>query len=102
MGKVGGRSSPLGDKQRSLNMGKLLSGITAVVVGLGLSLAIVGCTGSTSTPAKDKMSSDKMGGDKMKDDKMKDDKMSGDKMKDDKMKDDKMKDDKMKDDKKDK
>jgi hypothetical protein len=67
-------------------MGKITAVIAAVLVGLGLSLAVVGCGSPTGT--KDKM------GDKMKDDKMKDDKMKDDKMKDDKMKDDKMKDDK--------
>jgi len=70
-------------------MGKLLSGIAAVVMGLGLSLAITGCTGSTPTPAKDKMAGEKMSTDKMGGDKMNTDKMGGDKMKDDKMKDSK-------------
>jgi len=65
-------------------MGKITAVIAAVLVGLGLSLAVVGC--GAPTASKDKMS------DKMKDDKMKDDKMKDDKMKDDKMKDDKMKD----------
>ncbi len=59
-------------------MRKFISGIAAVVVGLAASFAIVGCSNSTSTPAK-------MAGDKM-DSKMKDDKMGGDKM-DTKMKD---------------
>ncbi len=68
-------------------MGKAWQVIAAVVVALGLSVAIVGC-GSSTAPTKDKM-----GGDKMKDDKM-----GGDKMKDGKMGDDKMKDGKMKDD----
>jgi pentapeptide MXKDX repeat protein len=71
-------------------MGKLLSGIASVVMGLVLSVAIVGCTGSSPTPTKDKMggdkmmSSDKMGGDKMSTDKMGGEKMGGEKMKDNK------------------
>lgn len=69
-------------------MGKLLSGIAAVVMGLVLSVAIVGCTGTTATPTKDKMG-EKMGSDKMGGDKMSTDKMGGDKMKEDKMKDNK-------------
>jgi pentapeptide MXKDX repeat protein len=81
------------DKPRSFDMRKIGLVIAAAVVGLGLSLAIVGCTSST-TESKDKMGVEKMGGDKMKDDKMKDDTMKDDKMGGDKMKDDKMKDDK--------
>jgi pentapeptide MXKDX repeat protein len=59
--------------------------MAAVVVGVGLSVAIAGCSSSTA-PTKDKMTGDKMGGDKMSGDKMHGDKMGGDKMKDDKMK----------------
>ena len=71
-------------------MKKLLQVAAIAVVGLGLTLAAVGC-GSSPSSRKDKMGGDKMGADKMGGDKM-----GGDKMKDDKMKDDKMKDDKMK------
>jgi hypothetical protein len=64
-------------------MGKFKSAVAASliagVVGLGLGLSVVGCSNSTPSAGKDKMSGDKM----------KDDKMSGDKMKDDKMKSDK-------------
>ncbi len=63
-------------------MGKIWQLMVAAVLGLGLSMAIVGC-GSSTAPTKDKMGGDKMmSGDKMKDDKMGGDKMKGDKMKD--------------------
>jgi pentapeptide MXKDX repeat protein len=65
-------------------MGKIFSVIAAVVVALGVSLAVIGCGGSTGAP-KDKMGGDKMGGDKMSGDKMGGDKMGGDKMGGDKM-----------------
>jgi pentapeptide MXKDX repeat protein len=67
-------------------MAKIWKMIVAAVLGLGLSLAVVGC-GSSTAPTKDKM-----GGDKMKEDKMGHDKMGADKMKEDKMGGDKMKD----------
>jgi pentapeptide MXKDX repeat protein len=57
--------------------------VAAGVVGLGVSLAVVGCSSPTNA-SKDKMSGDKMGGDKMgakmDGDKMAADKMGGDKM----------------------
>jgi pentapeptide MXKDX repeat protein len=59
-------------------MGKVFSVIAAVVVALGVCLAVVGCGSSTNTP-KDRMGGDKMGGDKMGGDKMGGDKMGGDK-----------------------
>ncbi len=52
--------------------------VAAGVVGLGVSLAVVGC-GSPANPARDKMSGDKMGAGKMSGDEMSD-RMSGDKM----------------------
>jgi pentapeptide MXKDX repeat protein len=70
-------------------MSKLVSGIATLVVGLGVSLALVGCSGSSATPTKDKMAGEKMGSDKMGGDKMSTDKMGGDKMGGDKMKDNK-------------
>jgi pentapeptide MXKDX repeat protein len=70
-------------------MRTLFSWVAAVVVGLGVSLAVVGCGSPTASP-KDKMAGDKMGG-KMEGDKMGGDKMGGDKMGDkkDKMEGDK-------------
>ena len=69
-------------------MGKIWQAIGAVVVSLGLSVAIVGC-GSSPAPTKDKMSGDqmkdnKMGGDKMGSDKKDGGKMDGGKMDGDK------------------
>ena len=55
-------------------MGKVWKVIAAVIVTLGLSVAIVGC-GSSAGPTKDKMT-----GGQMKDDKMPDGKMGSDKM----------------------
>lgn len=57
-------------------MRKVWQVLAVAVVGLGLSLATVGC-GSSTAPTNDKM-----GGDKMKDNKMGGDKMRNDKMKD--------------------
>jgi pentapeptide MXKDX repeat protein len=65
-------------------MGKVWKVIAAVIVGLGLSVAIVGC-GSSAGPTKDKMP-----GGQMKDNKMPDGKMGSDKMGNDKMGGDKM------------
>jgi pentapeptide MXKDX repeat protein len=93
-GNVGGRASLLGSLQRSFNVKKFLSVIAAVIVGLGVSLALVGCSGSSATPTKDKMGGEKMSTDKMSTDKMGADKMSTEKMGGDKMKDDKIKDNK--------
>jgi pentapeptide MXKDX repeat protein len=56
--------------------------VAAGVVGLGVSLAVVGC-GSPANPAKDKMSGDKMGAGKMSGDEMSGDKMGGKKDKSD-------------------
>jgi len=70
-------------------MGKIWKVIAAVIVSLGLSVAIVGC-GSSTAPTKDKMP-----GGQMKDNKMHNDKMGGDGMKDGKMGSDKMGSDKM-------
>jgi pentapeptide MXKDX repeat protein len=55
-------------------MGKVWKVIAAVIVTLGLSVAIVGC-GSSAGPTKDKMT-----GGQMKDNKMPDGKMGSDKM----------------------
>ena len=55
-------------------MGKIWRVIAAVIVSLGLSVAIVGC-GSSAGPTKDKMT-----GGQMKDNKMPDGKMGSDKM----------------------
>jgi len=60
-------------------MGKVWKVIAAVIVTLGLSVAIVGC-GSSAGPTKDKMT-----GGQMKDNKMPDGKMGSDKMGNDKM-----------------
>ena len=60
-------------------MGKVWKVIAAVIVTLGLSVAIVGC-GSSAGPTKDKMT-----GGQMKDNKMPDGKMGSDKMGSDKM-----------------
>jgi pentapeptide MXKDX repeat protein len=65
----------------------------AVVVSLGLCLAVVGCGSSTHT-GEEKMQGDKMGGGKMGGEKMGGDKMSGDKMSGDKMGGDRMSGDK--------
>ena len=75
-------------------MGKVWKVIAAVIVTLGLSVAIVGC-GSSAGPTKEKMS-----GGQMKDNKMPDGKMGSDKMGNDKMGNDKMGRDKMDGDKK--
>jgi pentapeptide MXKDX repeat protein len=99
MGKVGGRLLFVG-KHRSLDMRKIWQVLVVAVVGLGLSLAVVGC--GSSTPGNDKMQGDKMGGDKMGGGKMGGDKMGGDKMAGDKMAGDKMGGDKMAGDTKDK
>jgi hypothetical protein len=66
-------------------MRTIFSLIAAGVVGLGVSLAVVGC-GSSANSANDKMVGDKMGADndKMSSDKM-GGKMAGDKMSGDKM-----------------
>jgi hypothetical protein len=58
--------------------------IAAVLVSLGLSVAIVGC-GSSTVPPKDKMTGGQMKDNKMHDDKMGSDKMGGDKLGGDKM-----------------
>jgi hypothetical protein len=58
-------------------MRTIFSLIAAGVVGLGVSLAVIGC-GSPTNPAIDKMGGDKMGADKMSGDKMAD--KMGDKM----------------------
>ena len=55
-------------------MGKVWKVIAAVIVTLGLSVAIVGCS-SSAGPTKDKMT-----GGQMKDNKMPDGKMGSDKM----------------------
>ncbi|HTU17167.1 MAG TPA: hypothetical protein VMG10_03835 [Gemmataceae bacterium] len=55
-------------------MGKVWKVVAAVIVSLGLGVAIVGC-GSSTAPPKDKMT-----GDQMKDNKMHDNKMGSDKM----------------------
>ena len=60
-------------------MRKIWQAIPVAVVGLGLSLAVVGCGSETNAP-KDKMGGGKMSGDKMGGDKMSGDKMGGDKM----------------------
>jgi pentapeptide MXKDX repeat protein len=65
-------------------MGKVWKVIAAVIVSLGLSVAIVGC-GSSAPPPKDKMT-----GDQMKDNKMPDGKMGSDRTGNDKMGGDKM------------
>src|SRR5262245_15082958 len=86
------------EKYWSFTMRKILLGVSAAVVCLGLGLAIIGCTPTTTT-GPDKMGGDKMGGDKMGGDKMSGDKMSGDKMSGGKMGGDKMSGDKMSGDK---
>jgi hypothetical protein len=65
-------------------MTKLRAGIVAIVVGLGLSLAIVGCS-SSSANSSDKMNDDKMGSKMSGDNRMNADKMSEGKMNADKM-----------------
>lgn len=65
-------------------MAKVWKMIAAVMVSLGLSVALAGCSPSTA-PTKDKMPSgqmkeNKMPNDKMGDDGMKDGKMGGDKI----------------------
>jgi pentapeptide MXKDX repeat protein len=65
--------------------------IAAVVVGVGLSVAIAGC-GSETAPAKDKMTVDNITVDRMSGDKMSGDKMHGGKMGDNKMDSGKMED----------
>jgi len=57
-------------------MGKLRAGIVAIVVGLGLSLAVVGCGGSSGN-SSDKMNPDKMGNTMSGDNNMNADKMEG-------------------------
>jgi hypothetical protein len=57
-------------------MSKLRAGIVAIVVGLGLSLAVVGCS-SSSGNSSDKMNAAKMGSKMSGDNKMNADKMSG-------------------------
>jgi pentapeptide MXKDX repeat protein len=92
----------LREKPRSRNMSKIWQAICVAVVGLGLGVAVVGCTKSPGTEDKmkdGKTSTDKMKGDKMEADKMATDKMKGDKMAADKMAADKMKGDKMEADK---
>jgi pentapeptide MXKDX repeat protein len=70
------------------NMRNIRQVIGVAVVALGLGVAVVGCSSSTTTGKDkmqgDKMGTDKMGGDKMGTDKMGTDKMGGDKMTDDK------------------
>jgi hypothetical protein len=41
-------------------MSKLHAGIVAIVAGLGLSLAVVGCTNSSGTSGENKMNADEM------------------------------------------
>jgi pentapeptide MXKDX repeat protein len=77
---IGGPQS----KKEQADMGKVWKVIAAVIVSLGLSVAIVGC-GSSTAPTMDKMP-----GDQMKENKMHNDKMGGDGMKDGKMGSDKM------------
>ena len=60
-------------------MGKIWRVIAAVIVSLGLSVAIVGC-GSSTAPTKDKMTDGQMKDNQMPDNKMGSDKMGGDKM----------------------
>jgi hypothetical protein len=57
-------------------MRKLRTAIVAVVVGLGLSVAVVGCSNSSGNPG-DKMKADKMGSTMSGDNKMTADKMEG-------------------------
>ena len=64
-------------------MGKVWKVIAAVIVTLGLSVAIVGC-GSSAAPTQDKMTGGQMKDNKMPDGKMGGDKMGGDKMDGDK------------------
>jgi hypothetical protein len=57
-------------------MSKLSAGIVAIIGGLGLSLAVVGCS-SSSGNSNDKMNADKMGNTMSGDNKMNADTMSG-------------------------
>jgi pentapeptide MXKDX repeat protein len=74
---------------RSLDMSKIWQVVCVAVVGLSLSLAVVGCT-KTDKMEADKMVTEKMATDKMKSDKMEAATMATDKMATDKMKADKM------------
>jgi pentapeptide MXKDX repeat protein len=75
-------------------MRKIWLGIVGAVVCLGLGLAVVGCSSST-TPDNGMMGGDKMSGNKMAGDEKAGDKMAGDKVAGDKMAGDKMAGDKM-------
>ena len=75
-------------------MRKIGLAIAGVAVVLGLSMAVVGCSSST-TPDNGMMGGDKMSGNKMAGDEKAGDKMAGDKVAGDKMAGDKMAGDKM-------
>jgi hypothetical protein len=60
-------------------MRRLFAGFVAIVVGVGVSLAVVGCD-SSSGNSNDKMNANKMGSDMSGDNMMNADKMSSGKM----------------------
>jgi pentapeptide MXKDX repeat protein len=78
-----------GAKPRSLRMRKIGLVVGAIVVGLTVCLAVLGC-GLSPSSVKDKMQSEMMGAEKMGGDNMDGDKMGTDKMGTDKMGADKM------------